>query len=261
MAKKTEVETALATVTPQETAVATRSAALAVADNAKAGDTRGTENIDNDDVRVPFLSIAQKTSKAIDPSESAKYIAGLQFGQMYNSETKEVYPANVPFIPILMRKRAHLLGENGKLGPATDWDDPRVTFEGRPQGEKPEGQRIYDWVVVLLPSFEIVVISFKSKSFGAGKSLNNFVKLRKPAFAGKYEISTFIDKNTSGSFGVFAVKPAGKPTEAEFEFAEMAFESHKDKNIVAEGEVIDDVVRAAEGSEDYAGAVEGATEY
>lgn len=245
--KPTKEAIATVVAATEETALATlnnkTSQALAVADAAVAGDTRGTEGIDQDDVRLPFLAIAQKTSKAIDPSEGGKFIEGLQFGQMYNSETREIYGKGpVQFIPLAMRKRAALLNENGTLGEPIEWNDSRATWEGaRESGlDKPEGQRIYDWAVLLLPTFELVVLSFRSTSFGAGKSLNGFVKIRKPAFAGKYSIGVFIDKNESGSFGRFQVTPAGKPTNDEFAFAEQAYESVKDKAIVInDTEVID----------------------
>ncbi len=208
---------------------------MAVATNAKANDTRGTENIDSSDVRLPFIAIAQKTSKAIDPTEQGKFIEGLKFLDMYNSETREIYGQGpIHFIPVVLRKRAALLKENGTLGEPIDWDDPRATWEGaRDAGrDKPEGQRIYDWACLLLPSMELVVISFRSTSFGAGKSLNGFVKMRKPSFAGRYALGVAPDKNEKGSFGKFAVLPAGKPTDDQFEFAETVFEGLKGATIV-----------------------------
>jgi hypothetical protein len=226
-------------------ALATRSNAstnLAVAEGYDRNDARGTEGIENDDVRLPFVAIAQKTSKAIDPTEVGKYIEGLKFLDMYNSETRDVYgPGPVRFIPIVLRKRAALLGENGRLGEPIPWDDPRGTWEGaRDQGlDKPEGQRIYDWAVLLLPTFELVVLSFRSTSFGAGKSLNGFVKMRKPAFAGVYTISVAPDKNDKGSFGKFAVAPAGKPSQEQVEYAEQVYESLKGQNIVIADEAIE----------------------
>lgn len=211
----------------EETALATRSAntAMAVADQAVAGDTRGTENIEQSDIRLPFLSIAQKTSKAIDRTEGA-YIPGLEFGQMYNSETREIYGEGpVEFIPVALRKRAHLLNENGTNGEQVAWDDPRVTWDGARAKhlEKPEGRQIYDWIVLLVPSLEMVVLSFYGKSFGTGKSLNGFVQIRKPSFAGKYALRTVIGKNDQGAYGQFKVAPAGKPTDDQYAYAEGAF--------------------------------------
>lgn len=215
------------------------SSAMAIADNAKAGDNRGTENIDSSDVRLPFIAIAQKTSKAIDPTETGKFIEGLKFLDMYNSETRQNYGKGpLEFIPVVMRKRAALMKENGQLGEAVDWDDPRVTWEGAQEAgrDKPEGQRIYDWAVLLVPSMELVLVSFRSKSFGAGKSLNGFVKVRKPSFAGKYKLIVARDENAKGAFGKFELQPAGKPDDAQFEWAEQVYASISQANITSSEE-------------------------
>jgi hypothetical protein len=226
------------------------SSALAIADNAKQGDTRGTENIESTDVRLPFIAIAQKTSKAIDPTETGKYIDGLKFLDMYNSETREIYGHGpIRFIPIVLRKRAALLKENGTLGEPVAWDDPRVTWEGAHDAgyDKPQGQQIYDWACLLVPSFELVILSFRSTSFGAGKSLNGFVKMRKPSFAGVYQLTVAADKNEKGSFGKFQVTPGGKPNDQEFEWAEQVYEGLKGASITtAESDEAGDAVETAQ---------------
>lgn len=230
--------------TDTTTALATREAntAMAVADQAQRGDTRGTEGIDGDDVRLPFLAIAQKTSGAIDDTSDER-IEGLKFGQMYNSETREVYgDGPIEFIPLAMRKRAHLTLPNGKNGEQIDWHDPRCTWEdAQARGlQKPEAKRIYDWVVLIVPTMEMAVISFYGKSFGTGKSLNSFVRVRRPSFAGKYALSVGIGENESGKFGKFTVKPAGKPTPEEFEYAEQAFTSIQGATIVTTSEPVEE---------------------
>jgi hypothetical protein len=221
------------------------SALMATADGYASTDTRGKEGITGDDLRLPFLAIAQKTSKALDPSEGT-YLEGLKFLDLYNTETREIYGSTpLYFLPLLHRKRAHLRSADNKLErEPRDWNDPRVTWQGaRELGlTKPEGVRIYDWVVLLLPSFEMVVISFMSKSFGAGQSLATFVKTRPgPAFAGRYQIRAILDKNELGNFGKFLVIPAGKPDAREAEFAATAYDSIKGRTfIVEEQEVADD---------------------
>lgn len=217
--------------------------ALAVAEGYERDDNRGTEGIDSSDVRLSFIAIAQKTSKAIDPTEQGKFIEGLKFMDMYNSETRDIYGVGpINFIPILLRKRANLLKDNGTLGEPVAWDDPRVTWEGaRDAGrDKPEGQQIYDWAVLLVVDGVLnpmpIVLSFRSTSFGAGKSLNGFVRVRKPAFAGLYSLSVTPDKNEKGSFGKFIVQPAGAPAAEHASFAEAVYESIKGQKIVIEDE-------------------------
>jgi hypothetical protein len=230
-----------------------------------ANDIQGTENFASDDVKLPFLAIAQKTSKAIDPTES-KYIAGLKFGEIYNSETQEILGTGpVEFIPVKLSKRACLKTDKGTLGERVDWEDPRVTWDGANEAglKKPEGVRIYDWAGILVPSMERVVISFQSTSFGAGKTLITMIdrheKLARMAKKGfrpyqlKFTLSTAIDKNDFGSFGKFMVKLSTTPVLAEeFAFANSWFDSLKGKTIVTEDSqevVIDAQVVSSAGSQ------------
>lgn len=218
---------------------------LATYEGTDAKDKRGKEGLDGTDLKLAFLAIAQKTSAVVDPTSGGKYIEGINFFDLYNSETKAVYGKGpISFLPLRIRKRADMKGPDGKLlRENVDWNDQRVTWEGaRAKGlKKPEGVRIYDVVALILPSYELVVISFMSKSFGAGQSIATWVQTRSgPAFGGKYTLSVFVDKNDAGSFGMFQVRPAGKPTAEEFEFAESAYQMVAGRNIVTEDQHADD---------------------
>lgn len=223
-----------------------------------ADDDAGMEGVDSRDIRLPFLSIAQKTSKVLDRSEG-KYIPGIEFGDMYNSETREIL-ASVPagttlgapieFLAVKLQKRARLLDpETNLLGETVGWDDPRVIPPWEPGSryqsiDDVEGVRIYDWAVLLLPSMDQLILSFKSTSFTAGKALitilDKYRKLAKMSGKGfrpyqvKLALRVTIDKNTQGSFGKFMVELAGGPTAAEYAFADAWFSAIKDKEIVGE---------------------------
>lgn len=223
----------------------TSAGTFATLDGYKADDQRGKEGITSEDLRLPFLALAQKTSKALDETEDA-FIEGLTFGDMYNSELKDIYGRGpVYFIPLRHRKRAYLPDENGRMGDTIEWNDPRCDWPGEEAKKnwtgkgkpKPEGVRVYDWVVLLMLDGgpQLAVISFKSKSFAAGQSLTTFVSMVKgPAFTAKYKIASQLETNDAGKFGKFAVAPAGKPTVEEAAFAELIYESVKDKNLVTE---------------------------
>lgn len=237
-------------MTTENSELATRNTNQAIAafdPGLEAGDIQGTENFASDDVKLPFLAIAQKTSKAIDPTEG-KFIAGLKFGEIYNSETQDILGAGpIEFMPVKLVKRACLKTDKGTLGERVEWDDPRVTWDGANEAglKKPEGVRIYDWAVVLVPSMERVVLSFQSTSFGAGKTLitiiDKYATLAKMSGKGfrpyqlKFALTAAIDKNDFGSFGKFIVKLSQTPVLAEeFAFANGWFGSLKGKNIVTE---------------------------
>lgn len=217
----------------------------------EADDARGKEGIDSGDLRLPFLSLAQKTSKALDSTEDS-YLEGLEFGDMYNSETKQVFGKEPLYIiPLRHRKRAYLPDENGRMGESIAWDAPECewpteaqkkawTGKGKP---KPEGVRVYDWIVLLLLADgpQMAVISFKSKSFSAGQSLTTFVSMVKgPAFTGRYKLTPILDSNAAGKFAKFQVTPAGKPTAEEAQFAELVYENVKDRTLAVEDEPIHD---------------------
>lgn len=210
-----------------------------------ASDKSGKEGITSEDMRLPFLVLTQKTSKAVDETDDA-YVEGLKFGEMYNSETKEIYGKGpLTFLPLRHRKRAYLPDENGRMGEQISWGDRRCTWptpEEKKKGkDKPEGVRVYDWVVLLLVEGAgptLAVISFKSTSFTAGQTLTTFVNMiQGPAFTGKFSISVQLDENESGKFGRFAISPAGKPSREEADVAKAIYDSIKDREIATEEDV------------------------
>jgi hypothetical protein len=232
------------------TAVAVKTTAqetFAPLEGFEANDSRGKEGIETSDLRLPFLALAQKTTKAIDETDDA-YIDGLKFGDLYNSETREIYGKTpLAFLSLKMRKRAYLPDENGRMGEAVDWNDPRCNWPTKEQIEqrvksnwnpktvdKPEAVRVYDFVVLLLlqDGPQIAVISFKSKSFAAGQSLATFISMVKgPSFTAKFTISPAMAENESGKFAKFAVQTAGKPTLEQAQFAAAMYESIKDAKL------------------------------
>lgn len=209
----------------------------------------GKEGIDSGDLRLAYLSIAQKTSKAIDSTEDS-YIDGLSFGDMYNSQLKEIYGRGpVYFLPLLHRKRAYLPDANGRMGEQIEWKDRRCEWpdeagraayvaankKGKP---KPEGVRVYDWVVLLYTDdgLKLAIVSFKSKSFGAGQDLTTFVSMIRNggSYTAKFAISAAFDENDAGKFAKFVVAPAGKPTVEEATFAREIYASVKDAKLAVE---------------------------
>lgn len=215
------------------------SEALATAEGYDRADTRGKEGIGSGDVTLPFIAIVQKTSKQIDPTES-KYIEGAKFLDLFNSITNENYGAGpIEFIPLVLKKHAIEFNPYESGGGIADrnvpWDDVRCQFNG---DEKPTATRFYDWAVILIkPSgdLELVVLSFKSTNIGVAKQFQQLVQLRQgPAFAAKYAVKSALGKNNFGSFGKFAITPAGKPDADQVTYAEAFFESLKKANIVVD---------------------------
>lgn len=202
-------------------------------------DVSGKEGITAADWKPAFLCIAQLTSAVKDETGDA-YINGIKLGDIYNSETKELYGRGpIEFQLLRHRKRAYLPDENGRMGEEIAWDDPRCEWpteeekkawegKGKP---RPEGVRVYDWVVLLLTG-ELAIISFKSKSFGAGQTLTKWAGMvQGPVFTAKFALKSVLKENEAGKFGVFTVETAGKPTKEQAEFAAKIYDQIKDKAI------------------------------
>lgn len=238
---------ALAVKQPQGIAAQT----FAAMEGFSADDVRGKEGITSADLRLPFLSLAQKTSGALDATEDS-YIDGLTFGDFYNSETSQIYGKEpLRIIPLFHRKRAYLPDEKGRMGDPIAWDDARCGWPTKEQAEKrkaagdkhfdkPEGMQVYDWVVLLMIPDDgptLAIVSFKSKSFKAGQQLVTFVSMVKgPTFSAQYLLGTALETNEAGKFAKFTVKPAGKPSPEEAQYAGEVYESVKDKNLVTEND-------------------------
>jgi len=182
----------------------------------------GKENITKDDMLLPRLALAQKMSFEIDP-EHAKFINGLELGQLFNSVTQEIYGAGpLEFIVLRADAPRHVEfypRESG--GGVKDMDipqnDPRTQFtRDAVSGASipPIATKFYDYVVMLLPSFEIIGLSFKSTGIKVARQMNTFIKQRPgPIYAGKYRIHSESFTNKKGTFKVYVVKNSDIPSE------------------------------------------------
>lgn len=220
MAKTTATKTTTTGAAPEEPtttqAIATTtrkvSESLATAEGYDQDDRGGKENLDQNDMTLPFLAICQKTSPQLE-SDNAKYIEGLRFLDLFNTLTGDVYTGNpVEFIPIICRKHAiefHPFESGGGIKDrSVPWDDDRCEFHG---DDKPLATRFYDWIVWLVATGEPIVLSFKSTNVGVAKQFQQILNLRSgPARAGKYTVSTVKASANGNTFGKFVIKPAGK---------------------------------------------------
>lgn len=214
-------------------------AALAVLDGADRTDRRGKENIDRGDITLPRLAIAQALSKAID-SDKADYIEGLKKGELYNTVTQEVYGKGpIEFAIIRVDKRAmEFDGDNNVVDFNVPWDDARCEFSDGPDGrQKPQAQRIYDYIVLLIPSLEVVVLSLSRTQTKVAKKLNSFQEFRPgAAWAGKYAVSTVSETKGNFTFGSFVIKPSGATPADVASYAEGVFESLKGRTVQTQRE-------------------------
>lgn len=197
----------------------------------------GTEHLTRDDIQMPRMGLAQQMSPELVEGD-AKYIDGLKIGMLFNNLTQQVYgvgplhfcilradpPRGVEFYPRT---------EGGGIkDPNVPLNDPRMQFG--PNGEPPVATKFYDFIVMLLPSREVIALSFKSTGLKVAKQLNGLISLRNaPLYAGKYEIMTTMTSNTKGRFAVFQVKNAKWVEDKEtYDYAKAAFNNLADKVII-----------------------------
>jgi hypothetical protein len=165
----------------------------------KAGDTRGAEHITRDDVRLPQLKLAQGISPQVTEG-NAELIKDLKPGDYFNDLTKQIYGRG-PLEFVVLRGDAPKYIEFVPRDQGTgikDFDvkpgDPRTKFTTDPatgKSIKPAASKIYDFVIMLLPSMEMMTFSLSSASLKPATQLNAFIAMRNaPIFAGKYSITT-----------------------------------------------------------------------
>ncbi len=226
----------------------------------KVGDRTGTEHLTTQDIQLPRLSIAQQMSPElvqVDP----KYIEGLQQGSLFNNLSQQVYgngPLHFSIIQALPPRYVEFIPRElggGVKDPNVPHDDPRTQFGSN--GEKPIATKFYDFVIMLLPSRELIALSFKSTGIKTAKQLNGFISMRNaPLFAGKYSVETTMVTNPKGRFGVYIVKNAGwLPDQDTYNYAEKMFDNLRGKTIVItpEDDSFDTAALENEGSGDVGG--------
>ena len=219
------------------------------------GDARaeGAEHLTKDDLQLPRLALAQALSPQLDP-DHASYVDGLKLGDLFNDLTGQIYgrgPLELAIARIDPPRYVefHPREEGGGV---KDLDvpanDPRTQFDKDPEtGEsrKPIATKFYDFVVVLLPSREVIALSFKSTGLRIARQLNSMIKLRNaPIWAARYAVSSTMTQNAFGKFAVYQIKSApasgdakaGWVDEATGAFTRQLFEGLKGKTLVIERE-------------------------
>jgi hypothetical protein len=221
------------------------SSALAVAENVDTSDVRGKDNIDSGDVTLPRLAICQALSPEKDRDDAAKYIEGLEEGDLFNSLFQTNYKRGpVTVALVTLRKRA-LEFERGADGKATKniidwnvpWNDARCEFTAGPNGSRiqPQATRFYDYIAIVVETGEQVILSMSKTKIPVAKKLNSFIGLRPgPVWAGLYKITSAREEKGGNKYFNYAVQPAG-PTPAELqETCSRLYEQFQGKNIVTD---------------------------
>lgn len=212
-------------------------------------DSRGTDHLTREDVKIPRLALAQKMSPQLAKKDS-KYIEELDEGDLFNDLDGTIYGTGPIEFTVVRADKPRGVEfrsiEDG--GGVLDFDvpinDPRMKFG--PNGEKPIATLFYDYVLMLLPTRELIALSLKGTALKVARQLNGLMKMRgMPSFTGLYKLSTDTEKGKKGEYAVFKVANAGWVDAEMAEYAEAVYEEIRDRNLEipredenASGEVI-----------------------
>ena len=163
--------------------------ALAVSSKVDRNDARGTENIGADDITLPRLAVAQKTSPQLEPDKN-DYIDGLRLFEMYNSLTGERY-GNGPVEIVVVRldkKGMQFDKDNNVVDFDVPLDDSRLKFTTGPNGEriKPVATLFYNFIVLIGDEAEPAVFSLKGTGVKTAKKLNSLIQIRRRLYSGLF---------------------------------------------------------------------------
>lgn len=214
---------------------------------------QGFEGMSPDDVILPRLGFCQSMTpqrKKTDPS----FIEGLSEGDLFNSVSGEIYGQAVKLIPLAFKKARIFFrplsegggmlcqspnGIDGGTIAKTCAECPNSKFSAN--GDPPVCSLFYNYPAILLPFFEVLVVSLKSTALKAGKNWNTRMKLMgdKPMFAGAYDLKLVEQKNSKGTYFGPIISFSRFVTQEEFNVASSLYDTLRNKNIVADDTGLD----------------------
>lgn len=168
-------------------------------------DTRGSEEVQSEDIVIPRIELVQSLSKARSKKDPA-YIEGANEGDLYNNVTRELYGPAITVCPVYFRKEWLLwrdLDLGGGFGGA--YPDQASAQTAVQQMEKPEEWEIVDtnqhFVLVVNEdgTTEEAVISMAKTKAKCSRQWNSLIRINGgPRFSRLYEIRGITEQNKVG---------------------------------------------------------------
>lgn len=214
----------------------------------------GLENMQPQDISMPRLSICQ----ALTPERRTAnplYIAGLKEGDLFNTITGEIYKPPVRLVVILFRKTRMLFEDldkgggllcqsfngidGGKLSPKSCLACPKSAWTE----DAPDCLEFFNYVSLVLPTREPVIVSLKASSLKTGKRWNALITRKAPdnIFRWYYNLTTTEQSNNFGTFFVMQVAQEKAPVNNPelYRFAESFYHTIKEQTINFDPEKVD----------------------
>lgn len=211
----------------------------------------GTENIGEEDVRIPSLRVAQPQSPQLIRGDGA-YIEGLKAGDAFNDLSGEIYGVTELKVVIVRANSPHWVlfdDDRSVIERDVQADDPRTEFTVNAEGKRvmPEATKFYDYVILLKRDhgLEPMQLSFKGAGLKEATKLNGLLRIKPiPIFSCWYTLTSVAMKNTQGNWFQFAVRQAGFVDEPTYNSGKVAF-GQWSKTEVAWNRGTEDAVPAA----------------
>jgi hypothetical protein len=212
-------------------ATATTGALAPAPDYFKKNDHRGLEGTAQSDISIPRLALAQALSPQVTDGDPNR-IEGLKVGDLFNSMTGQIYGREVR-VQILRKMPLRAMEFNpideggGVKRPNVPLNDPALQWgnSGNKKEDKPRATLFRDFIAVLLPSREMIALSFKSSGIKVAKNLWGLVIMRnRPVFAGVYRITTGVELQPK-PHQVYKVENDGWVSQEDAALGEQAFEA------------------------------------
>lgn len=205
------------------------------------GDRRGLEDMTKQDMLIPRLALAQSQSPQVIEG-GPRYVPGMKVGDLFNSQTNEIYGQQV-FVQIIRKDRERAMEfrpvdqGGGVIDPNVPLNDPRLLWEG---DKKPVATLFRDYLALLLPSRELIAISFKSTGIKVAKQLNGLITFRRrPIFAGRYVIATALEMKPQ-PHRVYRVDNAGWVSKEDAMYGEGMWDAVRDMDREIDRAGVDD---------------------
>jgi hypothetical protein len=161
-------------------------------DYLKSGSRRGMEHMHQEDMLIPRLALAQALSPQVTEGDPRR-VADLKPGDLFNSVTGQRYGRDVRIqvlrvMPLRAMEFNSIENGGGVKDPNVPLNDERLKWIG---DSKPVATLFRDYIALLLPSNEIIALSFKSSGIKVARTLNGLMAFRnRDIFTGQYKITT-----------------------------------------------------------------------
>jgi hypothetical protein len=208
------------------------------------GSSLGTEEIEQEDITLPRIAIAQSLTPQAKKS-SSNYVPGLEEGMLFNTVTNEIYGSEVLAVPLFFFKSRIKFGRNigdqiecqsrngkdgGKLSPTCDI----CKFSKWIGEDKPECTNLCNYML-LLRGGQLGVLSLKSTGIKVAKQFNARVRISGlDMFSKMVKLSTVTQTKQGNVYFQYVVTQTGFTPESTYLKAKELYQDLKKQSIAVD---------------------------